>query len=76
MYHQRYIISSELVETPDLSSSFNPFRLISIGKRSDLMEGFSSFEIADFLVWDKAVYGMPFQSLGKDFNFHTSINFC
>ena len=46
---------------------FVPPHPISIGKRNDLLQGFSSFEIVNFQFWDKEVYGMPFQSLGNCF---------
>lgn len=29
------------------------------------MEGFSSFEIADFRFWDMEVHGMTWETLGK-----------
>ena len=44
---------------------FKPLKILTIGKRNDLPKGFSAFDIGDMQFWDKFVYGMPFQSIGK-----------
>ena len=45
--------------------SYNPFQVITIGKQVDLPRGFNTFEIGDIQFWDKYIWGMPFQSIGK-----------
>ena len=49
---------------PKPYADLRPFQLFTLGKRNDLQTGFTSFELGDMKIWEKADKGFPFPSIG------------